>query len=295
MITTFVLLPAVGGGEEEFMKYAVSKKMIGDTNENDALASVKIWTESLAKQLGITKTPLPHLYQNLEQLEDAVTNAKDDFFYITVEEYFHLRPHFDLQKCIVPMRADSPYEQYILLVHKQSGIATLEDLVHSTLVLFDNSRMIVAPAWLDNNLHERNLGSIEKHFQNVETASQPNLAILPVFFQKKKACLVTKDAFLIMTELNPQLSEQLVILAESPPFIPSGLFFRKGYTSSFKQKIYDEIEGWTEIPSYRQLTVIFQLDTLRPAESNILDETVEELQKHIQYFGTTRVLLPKKG
>ena len=294
LIASFFLQPAAGMCEETFIKYAVSKRMIGDTNENDALASIKIWTESLAEQLGIEGNPLPHLYHDLRQIEDAVTNAKDDFFYITTEEYFHLLPHFDTQKCVVPVRGDSPYEQYVLLVHKASVISSLQELAHSSLIILDNSRMIAGPVWLDNRLHEENLGSIEKHFQNIETVTKINMAVLPVFFQKKKACLVTKDAFLIMSELNPQLSKQLIILAESPPYIPSGLFFRKGYTSSFKQRLYNEIAEWTDIPSYKQLATIFQLDGLRPAESTILDDTFQLFQKHIGYFGTTVAIQSRK-
>jgi ABC-type phosphate/phosphonate transport system substrate-binding protein len=285
-----LLYPIATVCEEAFLKYAVSQKMIGDTNENDALASVKIWTESLAEQLGIEKNPLPHLYHDLVQLKDAVSNATADFFYITTEEYFHLRAYFDTQNCIVPVKNDSPYEKYILLAHKDSGILSLKDLAQSSLVMFDNSRMIVGPAWLDNLLFEENLGSLEKHFKSIELVSKVNMAILPVFFQKKNACFVTRDAYLIMAELNPQLLKQLVIVAESEPFVPAGLFFRKGYASSFKQRLYEEITQWTEIPSYRQLAVIFQLDGLIPSESTILDETVLVFQKHIDYFGTTTAL-----
>jgi hypothetical protein len=34
--------------------------------------------------LGIEENPLPHLYHDLRQIEDALANAKDDFFYITL-------------------------------------------------------------------------------------------------------------------------------------------------------------------------------------------------------------------
>jgi ABC-type phosphate/phosphonate transport system substrate-binding protein len=294
LIFSFFLQPEAGGCEEMSIKYAVSQKMIGDIDENDALASIKVWTESLAERLGIKDTPAPHLYRDLAHLEDAVTNGKDNFYYITIEEYFHLLSYFDTQKCIVPVKAESPYEQYILVVHKKSGISSLQGLAHSSIVILDNSRMIVGPVWLDNRLHEENLGSIEKHFQSIEIVSKVNKAILPVFFQKKKACFVTKDAFSIMAELNPQLSKQLVILAESPAYIPSGLFFRKGFDSSFKQRLYNEITEWTNIASYRQLSIIFQLDGLRPAESTILDDTVRLLQKHVEYFGTSAALQSQK-
>lgn len=271
--------PLHGLCDDEVLRYGVSKKMLSGFNENDALASIKIWTESLAFHQVEGITPIPHLYEGEKRIGESLKNSEDDCYYITTKEYFSFFMSFDTKRFIVPVKKNSPYESFLLLVNKNARVGSINELAHSSILILNNSRTDIGKIWFQTYLYENQLGSVETFFGEIEQVEKLNEAILPVFFQKKGACLVTKEGFMTMVELNPQLAKQLVILAESPPYVPAGLFFRKGYVSSAKERLYNDVEKWVKDPSYKQLAIIFQMDGLKPASSEILDDTLSLLKR----------------
>ena len=73
--------------------------------------------------------------------------------------------------------------------------------------------------WLDTLLRERQLPVGDTYFTEETYAAKPARIILPIFFRKADACLVLESAYQAMVELNPQIGQQLTVLAKSPGFI----------------------------------------------------------------------------
>lgn len=107
----------------------------------------------------------------------------------------------------------------------------------------------------------------------------PN-TVLPVFFRQADACLVTRSSFETMTELNPQLGQQLRILLVSEPYVPVVFCFRDNYQSEVKAQVLKEIENLHLSPAGRQILTIFQIDKLFEQSSSVLDITIALLQEH---------------
>ena len=88
-------------------------------------------------------------------------------------------------------------------------------------MFWQNSRMSLALAWLDIALFNDGCRPVAE-FCRVEQNKKLTKVVLPVFFRQNDACVVTRRGFKTMSELNPQVGQQLRVLASSPNWCQAG-------------------------------------------------------------------------
>ena len=97
--------------------------------------------------------------------------------------------------------------------------------------------------------------------------------VLPVFFRAADACLVTRQGFRTMSELNPQVGRQLREIAASPPLLPTVTCIRADYEPTIREIAVEAIREAGKNPASQQLLTVFQIGTLTEQPLNILDGT----------------------
>ena len=130
------------------------------------------------------------------------------------------------------------------------------------LILWDNQRSCLAAYWLDGLLAKDGQGPAATFFGSQMKETKPAKAILPVFFGQADACLVTRSSFADMTELNPQVGQQLRVLAASPEMIPAFLCFRRGYASRFRPQVETAIRTLHSNAAGKQVLMVFGCDQI---------------------------------
>ena len=115
--------------------------------------------------------------------------------------------------------------------------------------------------------------------------------VLPVFFRKLDACIVTKRGFETMSELNPQTGQQLKTLAVSPALVPFLFCFRADYTSPIRKQVVAEISKWHTTPAGRQILTIFQCDRLEEGTFACLESAQELLDTQRRLSAGTNSML----
>ena len=95
--------------------------------------------------------------------------------------------------------------------------------------------------------------------------------ILPVFFRKTDACVVTRRGWETMGELNPQVTLQLRELASSPELVTMVLFFRAGYQSPSRRKVMQALLDMPKSPHGRQILTLFRGEALQEVPRSVLD------------------------
>lgn len=118
---------------------------------------------------------------------------------------------------MIPQRHASPTCRFLLL---SSGAKTLEELEGESLRIVSRRNRHMARFWLETVLLERGLKPADEFFAEVIDCEKPNDAVLPTFFGKSMACLVSEDDFAILGELNPQLTRKLVKVNVSGALVP---------------------------------------------------------------------------
>lgn len=280
-VAVFSVLPfSVIGQEVAPFRIGFSSASFSEVNENDARAAVRVWAQALAKERGIPADPQSRTLKGVEEMAAALTNHLIDAVNLTAVEYWQLRRRVALDQCVVGVQGDSIHEEYLLLVHRDSGIERLGDLQGRSLAVLQSPRTALASMWLETLVLNGGFGVLSNFVSRVSFTPKTTKAVLPVFFRQVDACVVTKRGFETMVELNPQTGRQLKTLAISPSFVPFLFSFRADYTAPIRKKIVAEIGKWHTSPAGRQILTIFQIDRLEERPVSCLDPTLALLAAH---------------
>lgn len=104
----------------------------------------------------------------------------------------------------------------------------------------------------------------EDFFSSIKEFRRPSQAILPVFFEQADACLTTQQAFDVVSELNPQVSRDLVVLERSPDIASGVLVLRTGLEPRVKASLIEVLEKLPADPEGDQILRLFRMNRLIP-------------------------------
>jgi phosphonate transport system substrate-binding protein len=276
-------------GEERF-RIAVSTLTMEGVNDNDARAAMKIWADTFLKRTGMVGVYDPGLLTTPEQLILAARNGLVDALSITAPEYPAVAPYVDHGLVIGDETDVSRGEEYILLVHDDSGIRQLADLRRRSLILHRGVRMCLANIWIETLLYGAGLGAADGFFGNISTSVKPAMVVLPVFFRRSDVALVTRREFEAMCEMNPQLGRKLRILATSPKVLHTFLLFHKNCPPQLKERLRVAMLGIHETTAGQQILTLWQGRRLVATDTSVLHGTLELMSAYERIKGAKMAL-----
>jgi phosphonate transport system substrate-binding protein len=263
-----ILLTAAGvpatGTENEVprlpsLAIGYSTSVFSDVDPSDAKAATKVWADMIMRRKGAVVESETMILKNLSALERALTGKRVDLFFLLPQEYLEVRDRLP----IVPVVASAPqeglYEEFVLLVRKDSPVATIRDLRRKRLTVETDQKGTLPLMWLETLLmKEGEFEDIRQYFSGIKATRKPSQTILPVFFQQVDACIVTRAAFRTMVELNPQLGKEIREIAISPPFITSIGCLRKDYYEKYNEVLTEHLVNLHEDPQGKQILTLFR-------------------------------------
>ena len=200
---------------------------------------------------------------------------------LTLAEYFEVSRRVQVDDFLVGTVNGDIYCEYLLLVRRDSGIKNLPDLKGRSLSLFDNPSMCLSVPWLDVFLSQNGLGTTTAAFfgkmpRNVKLSP----AVLRVFFRQDDACLVTRNGYNTLLELNPQLGNHLQILASSSRFITTLFCFLSDSMNSSYDSLANSMLKLDESPTGKQILMMFKTEKLVRIKASDLEPALELLAQH---------------
>ena len=284
---------AVIGGEVSSLQTVRTQFRLGfssatfsDVNENDAKAGIKVWAQMLFKERGLPVDPEPMIFKDAEAIAQALREKRVDAITLNTDEYWRLGGELRADPFVGGLNDGRITEEYVLLVHQDSKLDRLADLRGRSLNLFQNSRMCLAPAWLDTLLVQSGFPRATEFFR-VTRANKLSKVVLPVFFRQTEACVVTRRGFKMMSELNPQVGQRLKVLAVSPELVPTGFCFRHDYRDPIKETIIGELARIKDSPAGAQVLTLFQSGSLEAHPLSCLESAFALLETHQRLCGGT--------
>lgn len=275
--------------EDRSFRVGFSHVMFTDVNENDAKAAVEAWGQTIAKQLGIPTDPEPLIFPNTPALLQALQAKSVDAVGITMLEYVALSREVSLAPLFVTYNSGRCREQYLLLVHRDSKLEHLSDLRGKNLVFHSNSRTCMVPPWLDTLLVNAENKPAAEWLGKITQSPKLSHVVLPVFFHQIDACVATRAEFETMCELNPQIGQQLKILARSPEMVASLLCFRADYAPAFKEQLLAGLRDLHKTPAGLQILTVFQSEKIEDQPVSCVDSALTLLAQQAQLTETNKV------
>jgi phosphonate transport system substrate-binding protein len=249
-------------------------------NHDDATAAISAWAKTIVKARGILLGVETRTFEPEEDLAAILASHRVDALAMTSVQFLGLEPSLQPESVFLATKSGLIAEQYVLLVHENSGIIDLAGLPGRTLLLHASPRTSLAPYWIEVLLANHSLASANEVFKKQESFDTASKAILPVFFRKADACLVTTNAFELACELNPQLARHLRVLAVSRPLIPDLFCFRPDYNPEAREKLEPAILDLQESSAGRQVLTVFKCDRMVKRPVSCLDGTKSLLAEY---------------
>ncbi|MCU0588796.1 MAG: phosphate/phosphite/phosphonate ABC transporter substrate-binding protein [Syntrophobacteraceae bacterium] len=284
MIVTGQLTMAVrlspAEGSDTSCRIGFSSSMFAEVNENDVKAATRAWIQVLTNERGIPIAPDISILSGIEDISRALRAREVDAVSLTAEEYWALRQDLRSTHVVMGLFDGRFTEEYVLLVHRGSGIEGIGDLRGRNVVYFLNQRMGLASPWIETLLLKAGQGRSSQFFGRTTMLNKLPRVILPVFFRQSDACVVTRRGFQTMTELNPQVGQQLKVIASSPELVPAGFFFRGDFSESVRDRAFAEFEKIHTMPAGQQALTVFQSGELKVESISVLNGAMELLDTH---------------
>jgi len=268
VIGALALAPLVveAGGDtaaSEIIHVAIMEGGMDEPSLNDAKVATKIWFESIfAEEAGRVFRPDVQLYADPAAMKAALGKRAADILILGIDEFYALGGSAAFKRVFLYFRDGDVNEPYLLLTRRDGGITSLADLRGRKAILLDNIHTSLAERWLNSLLRRDGLPAVRQLAGKVVVEQKPSKCIQRVFFRNTDVCLVTEKSYRIAVELNPQLGKQLVVLAKSPPFIPSVIAVSVHPTSGVGSALERAILLAHTKQRMRQLFRLFRIERL---------------------------------
>jgi ABC-type phosphate/phosphonate transport system substrate-binding protein len=252
-------MPAKGQAPEPASRFRVafSAGMLSEINEADARAAIDTWGSSFAADRGLSLRPTSVVFSSEAPLFAAIRSRDVDLVALRSDEYLRIAETTRFAALFIGAHQGRTTVEYVLVARRAFADQGVAGLKGGRLFALDDQRSGLAGPWLDTILLEGGLAAAAGHFGTITVVHKLSKAVLPVFFGQADACLVTREGFQTMVELNPQVGRDLTILATSPPTISCVLGLRSGYDPKAALEVTDILLRIDRNPRGQQILSIF--------------------------------------
>jgi len=261
-------------------RFGFSTALMPEVEEDDARAAMKVWADNVVKNGLVRADPNVLMFHDLASMSDALRNRAVDGVAASTADYFAIQNEIPFNHFVFSVAEGDIYDEYVLLVHQASHISKIGDLRGCSLNILKQTRTCLAPLWLDTLLMEGGQKPAQEFCAQVTEVTKLTQAVLPVFFQKVDACLVTRKGFKTMCELNPQVGKLLRVMEASPEYVPSGFFFRTGFPEAQQKECLAEFTRVHTSPTGQQILTVFQTERLEERPASVLKSAIALLKRH---------------
>lgn len=257
-----------------------SRSLLPTSNRNDALALIRVWTETLGRQPGVVVDLNASVADDVAEIEKRARQGPIGWVLLDPVEYFQLERLGLLEPAFMGSfgKNDEP-EQFLLVTNQGSGVVGVDGLRGKSLAIQSEYRANLGRIWVEVLLQERGLGPLDRFFDSVNAVPTPSAATLPVFFGKVGAGVVERNCFEVMKEMNPQIGVKLRVLAESPPLI-RGFLCLDRRPAVYHANLVRELRDLDQNPAGKQILTLFRVNRLKPMSRDDLEPTRELYTKY---------------
>ncbi|OGD18799.1 MAG: hypothetical protein A2W03_14985 [Candidatus Aminicenantes bacterium RBG_16_63_16] len=240
----------------------------------DVQIALEVWTTKLGHKLSRTTEKVTAvIYHNLQEIELAVRSGDVDMVVLGSLDYLQLENNDGLDPVLVGAVGENVEMECVVLTRKDKNIHNVQDLRNRVLYADTGGNGDLPVLWLDTVLLKAKLPGAGRLLASLKQVEKPSQAVLPVFFNQADACLVSNRSFTTLSELNPQLGNDLAVLICSPPLLRGLVCLRSDLPKETKQDVVDILTRLHTEPEGKQTLMTFREERLIPFLSSYLETT----------------------
>ena len=243
-----------------------------DVDQRDAMVAIDLWTKEIGEQMDATVVPNSSVFSDIDDVMAAYLTDDIDMVVFTTQEFMQVQGKKIFEPALVGSQGDNHGEEMVLLVHKESGIGTLEQLRGKTLKIpMGTVSSTIVMMWLETLFHDEGIIFDSSFFKEIHSVNKPAKAVLPVFFRQAECCIVSQRSLSLLGELNPQMEKDLIVLVKSPSITRYVFCFNKDVDTKLKRMVLDKALTLDSYARGQQLLTLFKLDRVIQYDPRYLD------------------------
>lgn len=247
----------------------------------DIRASTQAWVDSLGMKHKVGTAGPVQIYDDPRILSMAVDENRFELGVLSATHFLQLEHSEKLDPLYVPGNGNQILQSLLLLVRKDSGYNSIAALKGKEIFFPVNRYASLAQYWIDSLLMEKKQApNRESFFSVVHHGQKTSCVVLPVFFRKCDACVVSRRTFDIMCELNPQINNELMPIEISPPYLASLICIRKKSSPELRRKLNLVVSTLHESVDGAQVLMSFHVDKYEPYQEGHLDNTQALMERY---------------
>jgi phosphonate transport system substrate-binding protein len=266
-----------GTGEKPLV-VAFTPQAFFNIDPRDAIGAARVWINNADRKLGNNPETTVLYHTTQSEVEKALARNEIDILISIADEFINLRDKYGLLPVLSTDYGKNFYDELLLLVRADSGIARVEQLRGKSLRIEGGQKGTIPMKWLDTLLEDKRSSSPREFFGNISELPKASQIIMPVFFGQADSCIASLTSFETMSELNPQLGKKLKILEKSPGFVTGIIAVRKGIQNRRRDALVEAIRDMGGDPKGKQVLTIFRINRLVPFHAEHM-ASVERLFK----------------
>ena len=260
--------------------FGYSTKTLIDFDATNAKAALEVLSTHIARQRGYSNKIETIFYSDLDELEKDLSENKLHMIVFIPHDYIKMKDKYQIEPALVSERNGSAFTKFVLICRK--------DNIKRDFNYFKNKKLFVSVSegndlpflWLNNILYDNGIESYKSLFGQVSEVAKPASAVLPVFFSKADAAIVLKSSYDLLKELNSQIKNDLIVLAESEPILLSITAFNSNLSYSKKKNLQESIVSIKNSKEGKQMLDLFKVDSMVAYNPNYLKSTEDLLNKN---------------
>jgi ABC-type phosphate/phosphonate transport system substrate-binding protein len=262
------------------LRIAISTEMLAGVSVTDARASYRIWADQIAQTLALRHAQLiDQVFVPSAEMIQIIRAGEADFFALTALEFAKVTDQIDPGWMLLEDSLVNGVD-YLLLVHNDSPYRNLQDLKGAKLLMRHHPHECLLLPWLTTQLANLGHKNCDEFFDALESRDKVAEVVLPVFFRSIQAAALSRPAFEMAVELNPQLGRELRTLAVSPTMFPTGFWSRKNCDEEDKRVFEQAMLRANTIPAGRQALALFQVTGYSPRSCSVMASTLDFIRQY---------------
>jgi len=276
----FPTIAAMAESDPYHLRIAFSNKAFVSVPKEDIRVAVQVLTKKVARKSDISAES--RIIENTSEIEKDLKAKKVDLIAVSPEEFIQIRGRMPLEPVMVTVDNKSHEVELLLLARKDSGINRVADLKNRSIALPSKTSQFGAmyQIWSETLIMKEGVGSLGAFFSAVVETRNASQAVMPVFFRKIDACVVSSRSFELASELNPQIARELKVIARIGKLCGGIIAQRGDLPEEIKLKIRRALTTLHEDQEGRQMFVLFQLNRLTPFRPEYLWATEALYSEH---------------
>ncbi|MDP2363382.1 MAG: PhnD/SsuA/transferrin family substrate-binding protein [Ignavibacteria bacterium] len=260
-----------GSENERDIKLVFAQNSFHDAKPEDVLATARVLVNHIKKLKNLKNNFIVELVSDDKEI---LAKHKSDFdlIVLSTEQYLRLKKTLPVEPFSVNYSDGVAGFIYHLIVSKNDNINNLAQLKGETIYIQANTKDQAASLWLNKLLKDESLKSKDVHFGSIIFDGKATNVLLPVFFNKAKACIVTNSSLKLILDLNPGIKNKIKTLYTSEPIILGIACLNSNEKDEVGYKVLKEILPTLHENEYgKQFLNLYKTEKLLPFKEEYLN------------------------